>query len=50
MKVVSLFDRCNIKKYSLNGNYTPGKALIVKKNSTTPARPVPQIIKRYFRG
>ena len=27
MKVVSLFDRCNIKKYSLNGNYTPGKAL-----------------------
>ena len=27
MKVVSLFDRCDIKKYSLNGNYTPGKAL-----------------------
>ena len=27
MKVVSLFDKYNIKKYSLNGNYTPGKAL-----------------------
>ena len=27
MKVVSLFDRCNIKKYSFNGNYTPGKSL-----------------------
>ena len=27
MKVVSLFDRHNITKYSLNGNYTPGKAL-----------------------
>jgi len=27
MKVVSLFDRCNITKYSLNDNYTPGKAL-----------------------
>ena len=27
MKVVSLFDRHDIRKYSLNGNYTPGKAL-----------------------
>lgn len=27
MKVVSLFDRCNIKKYSLTDDYTPGKAL-----------------------
>ena len=27
MKVVSLFDRYDITKYSLNGNYTPGKAL-----------------------
>ena len=27
MKVVSLFDRHDITKYSLNGNYTPGKAL-----------------------
>ena len=27
MKVVSLFDRHNIIKLSMNGNYTPGKAL-----------------------
>lgn len=27
MKVVSLFDRYNIKEYSIKGNYTPGKAL-----------------------
>ncbi len=27
MKVVSLFDRYNIKEYSVKGNYTPGKAL-----------------------
>jgi len=27
MKVVSLFDKHNIKKYTINGNYTPGKAL-----------------------
>jgi len=27
MKVVSLFDKYNIKKYNINGNYTPGKAL-----------------------
>ena len=27
MKVVSLFDKHNIKKYNINGNYTPGKAL-----------------------
>ncbi len=27
MKVVSLFDRPDIRKYSLNGDYTPGKAL-----------------------
>jgi len=36
MKVVSLFDRQNIQKYSLNGNYTPGKALnygIAKSNN-----------------
>ena len=38
MKVVSLFDRHNIKKYSLNGNYTPGKALnfgVEKANNDT---------------
>ena len=27
MKIVSLFDKYNIKKYNINGNYTPGKAL-----------------------
>ena len=27
MKVVSLFDRYNIKEYSIKGHYTPGKAL-----------------------
>tara|TARA_B100001778_G_scaffold330504_1_gene333107 strand:- start:1133 stop:1780 length:648 start_codon:yes stop_codon:yes gene_type:complete len=38
MKVVSLFDKYNIKKYSLNGNYTPGKALnfgVEKSNNNT---------------
>ena len=38
MKVVSLFDRHNITKYSLNGNYTPGKALnfgVEKSNNDT---------------
>ena len=27
MKVVSMFDNCNIKKDSINGTYTPGKSL-----------------------
>ena len=27
MKVASLFDRYNIKKYSINGTYTPGKSI-----------------------
>ena len=38
MKVVSLFDRHDIRKYSLNGNYTPGKALnfgVEKANNDT---------------
>ena len=38
MKVVSLFDRHDIRKYSLNGNYTPGKALnfgVKKANNDT---------------
>ena len=38
MKVVSLFDRYDIRKYSLNGNYTPGKALnfgVEKANNDT---------------
>ena len=38
MKVVSLFDRHDIRKYSLNGNYTPGKALnfgVKKANNNT---------------
>ena len=38
MKVVSLFDRHDIRKYSLNGNYTPGKALnfgVEKANNNT---------------
>ena len=38
MKIVSLFDKYNIKKYSINGNYTPGKALnfgVKKSNNNT---------------
>lgn len=38
MKVVSLFDRYNIKKYSLTDNYTPGKSLnfgVQKANNDT---------------
>ena len=27
MKIVSLFDKNNIKKYDINGSYTPGKSL-----------------------
>ena len=38
MKIVSLFDRHDIRKYSLNGNYTPGKSLnfgVKKANNDT---------------
>ena len=38
MKIVSLFDRHDIRRYSLNGNYTPGKALnfgVEKANNDT---------------
>ena len=38
MKIVSLFDKHNIKKYNINGNYTPGKALnygVKKANNNT---------------